>query len=404
VNAAANALVITVDDDTPVPLTPSDLSVNNQAGATKNAALGAFNHVGADQPGTSAFVGTDGTKLQGTIQDGTPTLEDLKSGGSDIFLFGFGTSTLTATTDNNATDGLDPNQTVFTMTLHPDGLVQTNDLYDITIVRPIDNLVDVSFSGFTAAPASGNPLTLVVNNIGGSTIDALFSGFIDQSNAQHTSTQTTVNVSGAGAGVGTGQDFDFDPQTASATDDLTDRMKIDFLVDDGDGILEAGEARTVNNFTFVMNQNNSPNDDGDALIRVYNSSGAEVQITGILINGQVLVGPGGAPVPSHDPAPGGNVTATVSGLGYELHGLGGGNSGSSADNDTVTIKTASGYSRIDISGIGNDANKDTFDILLQSVAIPTPFNIDFSTAANLTDADGDTTTQSTLGVHLLSVS
>src|SRR5262249_58058562 len=98
VAAAANALLITVDDDTPVPLTPSDLSVDNTAGATANAALGAFNHVGADQPGTSAFVGTDGTILQVTIQDSTPTLEHLKSGGSDIFLFGFGTHTLTATT------------------------------------------------------------------------------------------------------------------------------------------------------------------------------------------------------------------------------------------------------------------------------------------------------------------
>src|SRR5262249_11884264 len=46
VAAAANALVITVDDDTPVPLTPAPLSVANAAGATANAALGAFNHVG----------------------------------------------------------------------------------------------------------------------------------------------------------------------------------------------------------------------------------------------------------------------------------------------------------------------------------------------------------------------
>jgi T1SS-143 domain-containing protein len=396
VAAAANALIVTVDDDTPVPLTPAILSVDNTANAFAEAVLGAFGNVGADQPGTSVFVGTNGTILQGTIQDGTPTLENLKSGGSNIFLFGFGTDTLIATTDATNTD---VGQRVFTMTLNPDGSVQANDLYDITMLKPIDNLVDVDISGETAAPASGNPLTLVVEDIGNSTIDALFSGFIDRSN--NTTTQDTVNVSGAGVGVGNGQDFDFDPQTASATDNLTDRMRIDFLEDDGDGVLETGEAVTVNRFTFEMNQNNSPGDDGDALIRVYDEAGNEVQITGIIINGQTLVGAGGAPVPSHDPNPGGNVTATASGLGYELHGLGGGTSGSTADNDFVTVITTGGYSRIDISGIGNDANKDTFDILLESVAIPTPFEIVFNTQANLTDADGDTTTPSQLEVHLL---
>jgi hypothetical protein len=150
-----------------------------------------------------------------------------------------------------------------------------------------------------------------------------------------------------------------------------------------------------------MNQNNPPADDGDALIRVFDQNGNQVQITGILVNGQTLVGPGGAPVPSNDPGPGGNVTATANGLGYELHGLGGGTSGSTADNDIVTIITASGYSRIDASGIGNDSNKDTFDILLQSVAISTPFDIFFNTQANLSDADSDTTTPSQLEVHLL---
>jgi hypothetical protein len=144
--------------------------------------------------------------------------------------------------------------------------------------------------------------------------------------------------------VGTGQDFDFDPKTASATDDLTDRIRMDFGQDaNANGLIDSGEAITVNRLTFVMNQNNAPGDDGDALIRAYNQAGTEVQITGILINGQTLVGTGGAPVPSNDPSPGGNVTATASGLGYELHGLGGGPSGSTADNDIVTIITASGY-------------------------------------------------------------
>src|SRR4051794_33686404 len=179
-------------------------------------------------------------------------------------------------------------------------------------------------------------------------------------------------------------------------------MRFDLFHDNGKSILRSGEQITVNKFPFVMNQNNSPGDDGDARVRVYNQVGQEVQITSIVVNGLTLVGPNPVTVNSNDPLPGGPVTATASGLGYELHGLGGGSGSQTNDNDTVQISTAIGYSRIDISGIGNDAAKDTFDILLQSVAIPTPFDIALSTAANLTDADGDTTTQSTLGVHLVS--
>src|SRR5262249_40385829 len=121
VTAAASALVVTVDDDTPTALTPAGITVANAANATNSAALGAFNHVGADQPGTSVFVGTNPTVLQGFIQDGTPTLENLKSGGSDIYLFGFGTDTLIGTTDST---GADATKKVFQITLHPDGSVQ----------------------------------------------------------------------------------------------------------------------------------------------------------------------------------------------------------------------------------------------------------------------------------------
>jgi hypothetical protein len=391
VTASADKLVITVDDDSPDALTPGDITVHNAPGGFAEAALGYFGQVGADEDGTVQFTGgTDGDILQGTIQDGTPVLENLLFGGLPIRLYGFGTGTLIGTTDNT-----DPTATVFTMTLNPDGTVLVDDVYDITMHKTIANTQDVEFGAFAAHVASGNPLTLVVNNIGGTTIDALFSGFVDRSNA--TTTQTTVNVSQAGVGVGTGQDFDFDPQTASATDNLSDRLRIQFLEDDGDGVLETGEAETINRFTLVMNQNNSPADDGDALIRVYDASGTELQITGILVNGSTLVGSGGAPVPSND---GTTVTAVASGLGYELHGLGGGTGGSNSDNDTVTIITADGYTRIDISAIGNDANKDTFDILLKSIAVPVSFDIDFSVQASLTDEDGDTSAAANLDVSL----
>ncbi len=387
VRAAPEKLAITVDDDMPLALNPSGLAVHNNAGATASAALGSFGRVGADEAATAVFTGgTNGNALQGVVQDGSPgAAENLTLNGLPIYLFGYGTSTLVATT--NANDPTVTADRVFEMTLSPDGSVQANDIYDIEMFQKIANTIDIPFGSFTAHVASGNPLTLVVNDIGGSPIDALFSGFLGTA---ANAAQTTVNVSQAGVGVGTGQDFDFNGG-------VSDRIRIEFLQDDGDGALEAGEAQIVNRFTYVMNQNNSPADDGDLVVRTYNGA-TEVQITGILVNGQVLVGAGGAPRASND---GTTITAVANGLGYDLHGLGGGNAGDGDDNDTVTIITgAPGYTRIDIAGTGADANKDTFDILLQSVAIPTSFDITFSTQAQMADFDADLSAAATLNVTL----
>jgi hypothetical protein len=355
--------------------------------------------VGADEDGTAVFVGKVGTKLTGDIVgNGFTPPEAIVANGSDIFLFGFGTSTLVATTDGTNTDA---NSKIFVMTLNPDGSVQANDLWDITMLQGIAALQDVPFGNFTVAPSSGNPLTLVINDVGGSTVDAFFSGFEDKGDpkAASSSSQTTVNVATVGVGVGTGQDFNSDANGAGLADNLSDRIRIEFLLDDGDKAIEAGEATTVNRFTFIMNQNNSPADDGDLLVRVYDINGTEVQITGILINGSTLVGSGGAPVASND---GTTVTAsnTGTGLGYILGGLGGGTGGSTADNDTVTIITATGYARIDITGIGVDQAKDTFDILLKSLAVPTARDVTFTVQAALSDEDGDTSAPANLNVTL----
>ena len=194
--------------------------------------------------------------------------------------------------------------------------------------------------------------------------------------------------------VGTGQDFNFDANGAGTADDNSDRMQIDFFDDaNNNDSIDSGEAVTVNQFSFIINQNNDPNDDADVLLTTYDG-GTPDDIDGIKINGTVLN--------LSDP------NASVDGVTFEfvsgglvLHGLSAGLTNTDADNDEVTVITDDGYSRIDISGIGNDANKDTFDILLGGVAIPSPFDIIFNTQANLTDADGDTTTPSTLEVHLL---
>ncbi len=384
-----------IGDDGPVDLTPAAITVENGGGNSASAALGYFGNVGADVLGSVLFSGTNGSQLQGIIKDGSnETPEPLESGGSPIYLFGFGTDTLIASTDSTFDPtGFDSGNpaasVVFYMTLDPDNGTEANDTYSITMLRSVDNLVEVDFGDFTAAPSSGNPLTLIVNNVGGSGVDALFSGFLDGPSSTE---QTTVNVSGAGVGVGTGQDFDYDMNTG-----IADRIKIEFIEDNGNGSLDEGEERTVNNFTFIMNQNNSPADDGNALVRVYDEDGIEVQITGVEINDTLLTIDGSSTVPSND---GTFVSATAAGLGIILDGLGGGTAGSTADNDSVTIITDTGYHRIDITGIGEDANKDTFDILLGSVSVPLPYNVEFTTQAYLMDEDDDRSSNADLDVVL----
>jgi T1SS-143 domain-containing protein len=385
--AQADDLVITVDDDTPDPLQPGDITADNEAGATASAALGYYGRVGADEDGTVSFVGgTDGDVLQGIVQDGTPALENLLFDGSNIYLWGFGTDELIGTTQNeNPFDDANTSDWVFKMSLNPDGAVQASDTYDITMYKTVANVQDVDFGAFVSKVASGNPLYKLVEDIGGSTYDALFSGWIG-------AVQQTVNIATVGVGVGTGQDFN-----------AGDRMMIQFLEDDGagDAVVSNAEERVVNRFTFVMNQNNPPHDDGDLTIRVYDAAGNEIQITGILINGETLVGAGGGPVDSNDDN--GSVTADANGLGFDLHGLGGGTGGSLSDNDTVTVIAAGGYVRIDVIGTGADTNKDTFDILVKSVAIPVVYDIDFSVQAALVDEDLDTTLPADLDVTLVGV-
>ena len=371
--ATAGQLVITVNDDSPDEMTPAGIEVDNLAGATSDAALGSFDKVGSDDDGTAAFVGTDGSILTGDLLgNGVTAPEALLFGGSNIYLYGFGTDTLTATT--NSIDPTLQSDWVFQMTLNPSA-TQASDRYDITMFKAIANTQDVDFGNFVAKVASGNPAFKMVENIGGSTIDALFNAY------QNLNTVDTVNIATVGVSVGNGQDFS-----------NGDRMVIQFLEDDGgtNNIVTAAEARTINRFTYIMNQNNPGHQDGDLTVRAFNAAGTEVKITGILINGTALVAGGNdlGSVPSHDAE--GPVVADANGLGWDLHGLGGGLGNQSADNDSVTIITANGYQRIEITGTGTDANKDTFDILLKSVAIPVAYDATFTVQADLTDYDGDT--------------
>jgi hypothetical protein len=149
---ATDPFVIQVNDDGPNDISPAPAVLANADFGVASGALDFFGNTGADGAGDVVFSGgTDSDELMGTIGDGL--LQNLTSGGAPIFLFGFGTGTLVGTTDANNSD---PDAKVFEITLNPDGSVEADDLYSITMFGSIDNGEAFIFENFSEAPAGQN--------------------------------------------------------------------------------------------------------------------------------------------------------------------------------------------------------------------------------------------------------
>jgi len=164
-------LSVTLEDDSPVNFNPVDLTDETGATATllddalvnngsanvtrvindSNAtpATGE-NFVGADGYGSLVFTAaghTNGEALENS--GGTP----LTSGGDPIYVFGFGTGVLTATTSANNSD---PAAVVFTVTLTPGAGSGAASTYTIDFNQTIDDGGGFVFDDFSSAPAGQN--------------------------------------------------------------------------------------------------------------------------------------------------------------------------------------------------------------------------------------------------------
>ncbi|TPL08305.1 hypothetical protein FJ938_08595 [Mesorhizobium sp. B2-4-14] len=158
--AALAALTVTVVDDvpenfTPVPIASAD-NIQDAAGstATKNLtggandpypALNIDDHAGADGFGALTFTGTNGSQLTGQLDSGATGTPLTTADGSAIYLFGFGTGTLTATTDSTGVNAADD---VFTITTDPG-----NNQYTFDMLQAIGNGSHTLFSDFADVPA-----------------------------------------------------------------------------------------------------------------------------------------------------------------------------------------------------------------------------------------------------------
>src|SRR5207244_3404260 len=122
-------------------------ATNNLTGGTNDPypTLNIDNHAGADGFGALTFTGTNGSLLTGQLDSGPTGTPLTTADGSAIYLFGFGTGTLTATTDSTGVNAADD---VFTITTDP-----ANNQYTFDMLQAIGNGSRTLFSDFADVPA-----------------------------------------------------------------------------------------------------------------------------------------------------------------------------------------------------------------------------------------------------------
>ncbi len=385
------------DDDGPGPFAPASISLDNSGSDSASAALNAAGSEGADITGTPAFVDTtpDDPVDYLYATDGTTLLT---SGGQNILLSGFGTTILSGTTEGGG-------QLVFTATLDP-----ATDQYTISFLRTIDDGAGTSFLG--AEPArSGNPTYNLIDDVGGTTLDLLFSG---GDTAGGLPGAHSVNVSTTGAGV--------DNQSMNAAGGLGETLRIDFAT--GAALagsplgrdFNLGTHKNVNGFSFLVSQNTPSGTEATAYVRVYDADNDKIlvgdpddtldTITQVLVDGVVVYDSGGGysvMVNGH----------TVSAMLYEggvvITGLNEGvtGDGTGGDDPRVTVRTATGYNRVEVSNFsgqtvdGQVLAGTSFDIAPAGVEQGVAGNpVAFNLPVRVTDFDGDWGPTELIGVNL----
>jgi hypothetical protein len=381
-------------DDGPTVFSPAIATLTNNGTGVATADLDTTSaaipwlptRVGADQPGSIVFVDNNPSDdfLHSTAS-GTPILT---SGGENIVLSGFGTSTLTAKTATTSA-------TVFTATLDP-----VNGQYTIDFDKAIDDGSGVTILG--AAPVrSGNPAYNLIDNVGGTSLDILFSGTAPGAN--------TVNVSAQGAGVGN--------QTMNAGETL----RLDMVTGGALAGSPSGSDfnytahQTVNGFSFLVSQNTPSGTEGTVFVKAYDADNDKIltgdagdtvdPITKITVSGQTFYD-GTFHTLSIN---GHTVTGLATNGGIVIKGLNEGltGDGSGGDDPVIKIFTADGFNRVEISNFsgqtvnGQLLSGNDFDIAPAGIDQGVQGNpVDFNLPVQITDGDGDATPVELIGVHL----
>lgn len=380
-------------DDGPSAFSPDAIALLNSGTAAGAEDLHAAGSVGADAGGSLGFVDS---KLADNYLYANDNTTVLKSGGENIVLSGFGTDTLVATTETSL-------QTVFTATLDAG-----TDQYTIDFERAIGDGSHVDILG--AAPVrSGNPTYNIINNVGATTVDLLFSGGDTSGGLPGAH---SVNVSTNGTGV--------DNQSMNASAGKGETLRIDFEIGAtlAGGPLGSdftpGAHKTVNDYAFKITQNSPSGTSATAFIKVFDADDDKVlvgdagdvadTITEVKVGNFTLYDGGGA----HSTTINGHVvTAIAHGGGIVITGLNAGASGAGGDDPIVTVNSANGFNRVEVSNFaGQTVNAAVlggsgFDLAPVDVDLPVLGSpVGFSLAVQLLDFDGDFSPVELIGVNL----
>ena len=383
-----SSIEVTIVDDVPNNISPTPVIIVNSGDATGDAPLDFFENIGADETGSVVITGINGE----AETNGSPLLDvngnPITSGGVAVVLNGFDTNVITATAGGN---------TVFTLTLNPNGTVEAGDFYTIDFEAPLDDGSGVDFSGFIF-PGAGNSAFVEIDGsfAGADGQDLLFSAFngTDQETVNTNVTQVSVGNNGAGIGNGEGIRIDF-LNNAALVDLQGNNLAFDFdthFTGNGFGF-EIAQLGNADNTDIVLRvfdaDDEDPANGGNAaaaeashFTALSNDAALQDTITRIVVNGQDL-----SLIPGSTTTIGGIIyTVTLDGAGdFVVSNL--------QLNDVVQTFSSDGFNRIEIENFDDGDNGDGFalnnfgiDVTTAGADIPLSFDL------QVTDEDGDSST------------
>ncbi|RBP46029.1 VCBS repeat-containing protein [Roseimicrobium gellanilyticum] len=411
------SLSLTVNDDTPVSITPQTEILVNSAGASSTSSLplplldgdgDVDNNMGADKPGTIAFANiTNGQQATGVIGGNTVNLTSGLSGSLiKLYLVDHDSNSSTPNRLEGWVDGapgaLGATQ-IFNVTLNHDPTNATQDTYQVNVLNPIGATQQAVLLDFSQLGSGSQAFKVQQDPLGTNTDqDLLFSGYTRSGTGvtNIASGGSALNSSTTGIGVGNNSMND------------TDNLRLDFVTagsssNGSNNDYDYGIHYNVNNFQFKIVQDNtsgSPTNHIEMWVRIYNADNDDP--AGSSADHAVALNTGDAQLNTitalqwYDAS---SNTTTPLVLGSLVNdGLGGYLVTGLDVNDTLMVTASGGgFNRLEIEnpisgahGVTNAAhNGEAFDIgafAFSANVINIP-QVGMSFQVALTDADGDTT-------------
>ncbi|HEX8841714.1 MAG TPA: DUF5801 repeats-in-toxin domain-containing protein, partial [Sphingomicrobium sp.] len=398
------------NDDGPVNFTPVHLTDTNNSTpiAQDNALIDDGNAnvtrlindsnndgTGENFIGNDGFASTNGLVFTaGTHTNGEQLLDassnPLTSGGQPIYVFGWGTGTLIATTDATDTDA---SKVVFTMTLNTGAGLGSNSTYSIDFNHPIDNGSGVSFNNLTSTKAGNtNVYGIGANATGSPDVDAMLTG-------THNGVNSTVNTDATSIGVGNqsfnpGDSLRMDFVTHMVSDAGNATLGFDYTAHvETNGFQQkvpqvVGTPTVVSFTVWALETSDTQSNYPDSNPTGNFTDTSKVAITEVWVQGHTAGEPKIAPVDITGLAVG-STQALAYGISVTKNADGSVTFSGVEQGDSYGIGTgANHFNSVDVQDVTGKFDLGIFSLTQTNQGHP----IDLSFGVTATDADGDTST------------